>query len=67
MYLSPTALDMPINTYIYIYIYTTVYNGVNLPSIIKLLPNKVTIQRRETPITKSLTKVSQNLILLNST
>lgn len=32
-----------------------VYNGVNLPSIIyKLLPNKVTIQRRETPITKSL-------------
>lgn len=36
------------------YIYTTVYNGVNLPSIIKLLPNKVTIQRRETPITKSL-------------
>lgn len=35
------------------YIYTTVYNGVNLPSIIKLLPNKVTFQRRETPIRKS--------------
>lgn len=50
MYLSPTVLDMPINTHVY----KIVYNGVNLPSIIKLLPNKVTIQRRETPITKSL-------------
>lgn len=64
MYLSPTALDMPINTHIYTQLFTM---GVNLPLIIKLLPNKVTIQRRETPITKSLTKVSQNLILLNST
>lgn len=50
MYLSPTVLDMPINTHTY----TIVYNGVNLPSIIKILPNKVTILRRENPITKSL-------------